>query len=308
MTPMRQWPCHWVALAAALAVAAVPAATLAETHRAATEAARDADTTPASGATALDGFYLRAGFVADGSKPTRFKERRLFQHVSRGSLRLRGRRRRRTFELPGRFRNQGRHRPRARLRGGAGPAARSRAPAPPALLLRRPRQFSPNHRQAGCVGEAVHRDRYACRLRGPAGPRATAGGALEPVRWRRRRPFPHPHRRDAHGVPTDEDHRSGRPANRFRMDGHGGGRSVFGGTKWRLIWLGAIRTTAPSRPARQRAGSNTGTGGRRFRSLSLEPGPLCGAMVGSCPCATHSESVVSAVPAAAKRSATMPAR
>ena len=72
--PMRQWPCHWVALAAALTVAAVPAATLAETDRAATEAARDADTTPASGATALDGFYLRAGFVADGSKPTRFQD------------------------------------------------------------------------------------------------------------------------------------------------------------------------------------------------------------------------------------------
>ena len=74
MTPMRQWPCYWLALAAALAVAAVPAATLADTDRAATEAARDADTTPASGATALDGFYLRAGFVADGSKPTRFKD------------------------------------------------------------------------------------------------------------------------------------------------------------------------------------------------------------------------------------------
>ena len=71
---MRQWPCYWLALAAALAVAAVPAATLAETDRAATEAARDADTTPASGATALDGFYLRAGFVADGSKPARFKD------------------------------------------------------------------------------------------------------------------------------------------------------------------------------------------------------------------------------------------
>ena len=74
MTPMRQWPCYWLALAAALTVAAVPAATLAETDRAATEAARDADTTPASGATALDGFYLRAGFVADGSKPARFKD------------------------------------------------------------------------------------------------------------------------------------------------------------------------------------------------------------------------------------------
>ena len=77
--------------------------------------------------------------------------------------------------------------------------------------------------------EAVHRDRHACRLRGPAGPRATAGGALEPVHRRRRRPFPHPYRGDAHGVSTDEDRRSGRPSNRFRVDGHGGGRSVFGG-------------------------------------------------------------------------------
>ena len=229
MTPMRQWPCYWVALAAALAVAAVPAATLADTDRAATEAARDADTTPASGATALDGFYLRAGFVADGSKPTRFKDEDC-SSTSPAALYGCG------DGVDGApLSSLGDFGTKAGIDLGLGYVA---APALrlEAVVQHRPR-FSfdgrANFRQTtdrqDVSAEAVHADRHACRLRGPAGPRATAGGALEPVRRRRRRPFPHPHRRDAHGVPTDEDRRSGRPSNRFRVDGHGGGRSVFGG-------------------------------------------------------------------------------
>ncbi len=66
-----------MALALALAAAAAPAVTFAQTGGAKAESApaRAADApTPESPRIALDDFYLRAGFVLDGSEPTRFQD------------------------------------------------------------------------------------------------------------------------------------------------------------------------------------------------------------------------------------------
>ena len=226
---MRQWPCHWVALAAALTVAAVPAATLAETDRAATEAARDADTTPASGAATLDGFYLRAGFVADGSKPTRFKDEDCSSTSPRALYGCGDGVDGAPLSSLGDFGTK------AGIDLGLGYIAA------PALRLEAVLQHRPRFSFDGRANfrQTTDKQEVSAKLSTVTGMLAAyvdlpalglpRVGALEPVRRRRRRPFPHPHRRDAHGVPTDEDHRSRRPSNRFRMDGHGGGRCVFGG-------------------------------------------------------------------------------
>ena len=201
----------------------------ADTDRAATEAARDADTTPASGATALDGFYLRAGFVADGSKPTRFKDEDC-SSTSPAALYGCG------DGVDGApLSSLGDFGTKAGIDLGLGYVA---APALrlEAMLQHRPR-FSFDGRAnfiqttdrqdvsaelstlTGMLAAYVDLPALGLPRVGPLSPFAGAGAGLSRIRiGETRMEFP----RTRTVVP-------GRPSNRFRVDGHGGGRSVFGG-------------------------------------------------------------------------------
>ena len=217
---------------------------------------REAASPRPSGAAALDGFYLRAGLILDGSQSARFKDEDC-SSMSPGAL----------YGCDNGndgapLSSLGDFGTNAGIDLGLGyVAARAlRLEAAlqhhPAHRLRGSRQLQPNHRQTGRGREAVRHDRHARRLCGPACAGSPPPGPFQSVRRRRRRPVADPYQRHPHGVPENEDHRSGRTVDGFGMDGHRGVGGVFGGKGDAGPGVALHGLRHRGKPERPRAGSS----------------------------------------------------